>query len=64
MNIDSLHRGPSSHLNMIDVLVNRQHLTEAVCDGLIVSTPTGYWDDVTAGGEDYFGKSQHHVIIS
>jgi len=65
MNTDSLHRGPSSHLNTIDVLVNGQHLTEAVCDGLIVSIPTSSticWDDATAGGEVYFGKSQHHVM--
>lgn len=41
MNEVSLHRGPSPHLNTIDVFVDGQHLTEAVCDGLIVSTPTG-----------------------
>ena len=41
MNEVSLHRGPSPHLNTIDVFVDGQHLTEAVCDGLIISTPTG-----------------------
>ncbi|KAF9783690.1 ATP-NAD kinase-like domain-containing protein [Thelephora terrestris] len=41
MNEVTLHRGPSPHLNTIDVFVDGQHLTEAVCDGLIVSTPTG-----------------------
>lgn len=41
MNEVALHRGNSAHLNTIDVLVDGQHLTEAVSDGLIVSTPTG-----------------------
>lgn len=41
MNEVTLHRGPSPHLNTIDVFVDGQHLTEAVCDGLIVATPTG-----------------------
>jgi len=41
MNELALHRGSSPHLNTIDVFVDGQHLTEAVCDGLIVSTPTG-----------------------
>ncbi|KAJ7072598.1 ATP-NAD kinase-like domain-containing protein [Mycena amicta] len=33
--------GSSAHLNTIDIFVDGQHLTEAVSDGLIVSTPTG-----------------------
>ncbi|EMD33081.1 hypothetical protein CERSUDRAFT_57324, partial [Gelatoporia subvermispora B] len=41
MNEVALHRGSSPHLNTIDVFVDGQHLTEAVSDGLIVSTPTG-----------------------
>ncbi|OJT02227.1 NADH kinase pos5, mitochondrial [Trametes pubescens] len=41
MNEIALHRGSSPHLNTIDVFVDGQHLTEAVSDGLIVSTPTG-----------------------
>jgi NADH kinase len=41
MNEVTIHRGPSSHLIYTDVLVNGQHLTEAVADGLLVSTPTG-----------------------
>ncbi|KIY63222.1 ATP-NAD kinase [Cylindrobasidium torrendii FP15055 ss-10] len=41
MNEVALHRGASPHLNTIDIYVDGQHLTEAVCDGLIVSTPTG-----------------------
>ncbi|KAI0262568.1 ATP-NAD kinase [Gloeopeniophorella convolvens] len=41
MNEVALHRGASSHLNTIDAFVDGQHLTEAVSDGLIVSTPTG-----------------------
>ncbi|RYP93586.1 hypothetical protein DL770_000328 [Monosporascus sp. CRB-9-2] len=36
-----IHRGPSPHLAHIDVFVNGHHLTEAVADGLLVSTPTG-----------------------
>ncbi|KAF8633378.1 hypothetical protein AX17_004549 [Amanita inopinata Kibby_2008] len=41
MNEIALHRGTSPHLNTIDIFVDGQHLTEAVSDGLIVSTPTG-----------------------
>ncbi|KAF8891744.1 ATP-NAD kinase [Infundibulicybe gibba] len=41
MNEIALHRGSSPHLNTIDIFVDGQHLTEAVSDGLIVSTPTG-----------------------
>ncbi|KAI0044245.1 ATP-NAD kinase [Auriscalpium vulgare] len=41
MNEVALHRGSSPHLNTIDAYVDGQHLTEAVSDGLIVSTPTG-----------------------
>nr|GAT57802.1 predicted protein [Mycena chlorophos] len=41
MNEIALHRGSSAHLNTIDIFVDGQHLTEAVSDGLIVSTPTG-----------------------
>ena len=36
-----IHRGPNPHLAHIDVFVNGHHLTEAVADGLLVSTPTG-----------------------
>lgn len=41
MNEVALHRGASSHLNTIDIFVDGQHLTEAVSDGVILSTPTG-----------------------
>ncbi|KIY50292.1 ATP-NAD kinase [Fistulina hepatica ATCC 64428] len=41
MNEIALHRGSDPHLNTIDIFVDGQHLTEAVADGLIVSTPTG-----------------------
>lgn len=41
MNEIALHRGSSPHLNTIDIFVDGQHLTEAVSDGIIVSTPTG-----------------------
>jgi len=41
MNEIALHRGSSPHLNTIDIYVDGQHLTEAVSDGMIVSTPTG-----------------------
>jgi NADH kinase len=41
MNEIALHRGASPHLNTIDIFVDGQHLTEAVSDGFIVSTPTG-----------------------
>lgn len=41
MNEVALHLGASPHLNTIDVYVDGQHLTEAVSDGIIVSTPTG-----------------------
>ncbi|KAF8608114.1 ATP-NAD kinase [Ceratobasidium sp. AG-I] len=41
MNEITLHRGRSPHLTIIDAFVDDAHLTEAVSDGLIVSTPTG-----------------------
>ena len=41
MNEVTLHRGRSPHLTTIDSFVDGQHLTEAVSDGLILSTPTG-----------------------
>ncbi|MCJ1320116.1 NADH kinase pos5 [Xylographa vitiligo] len=36
-----IHRGADPHLTIIDVLVNKRFLTEAVADGMIISTPTG-----------------------
>ncbi|KAH8166142.1 hypothetical protein CIB48_g2103 [Xylaria polymorpha] len=36
-----IHRGPNPHLAIIDVFVNGRFLTEAVADGILVSTPTG-----------------------
>lgn len=36
-----IHRGPNPHLAIIDVFVNNHFLTEAVADGILVSTPTG-----------------------
>ncbi|KAI1420898.1 ATP-NAD kinase-like domain-containing protein [Xylaria sp. FL1777] len=36
-----IHRGPNPHLAIIDVYVNEHFLTEAVADGILVSTPTG-----------------------
>lgn len=36
-----LHRGGQPHLAIIDVYVNNHFLTEAICDGILVSTPTG-----------------------
>lgn len=41
MNEVALHRGRSGHMTTIDSYVNGQHLTRAIADGLIVSTPTG-----------------------
>ncbi|KAI2643751.1 mitochondrial NADH kinase [Xylaria nigripes] len=36
-----IHRGPNPHLAIIDVYINNHFLTEAVADGILVSTPTG-----------------------
>ncbi|GAP92980.1 putative NADH kinase POS5 [Rosellinia necatrix] len=36
-----IHRGPNPHLAIIDVYINGRFLTEAVADGILVSTPTG-----------------------
>ena len=41
MNEVLLHRGAESHLMHISVEVNGRVLTEAVADGMLVSTPTG-----------------------
>ncbi|KAK8865848.1 hypothetical protein IAR55_000996 [Kwoniella newhampshirensis] len=41
MNEVTLHRGRHAHLTVVDAFFDGQHLTEAVADGLLVSTPTG-----------------------
>lgn len=41
MNELTLHRSSSPHLVSLQLLINGQHLTSAVADGLIVATPTG-----------------------
>jgi NADH kinase len=41
MNEVLLHRGSDPHLTHISVTVNGRFLTEAVADGMLVSTPTG-----------------------
>ena len=41
MNEVLLHRGTHPHLTHITVLVNGRFLTEAVGDGMLISTPTG-----------------------
>lgn len=41
MNEVIIHRGKEAHLAIIEVFVNNQFLTEAVADGMIISTPTG-----------------------
>lgn len=41
MNEVLIHRGREPHLAVVDVFVGGRFLTEAVADGMIVSTPTG-----------------------
>jgi NADH kinase len=41
MNEVIIHRGSNPHLAIIEVFVGGRFLTEAVADGMIVSTPTG-----------------------
>lgn len=41
MNEVIIHRGAEAHLAIIDVFVGGRFLTEAVADGMIISTPTG-----------------------
>lgn len=41
MNEVLLHRGRDPHLAIVDLFVGGRFLTEAVADGMIVSTPTG-----------------------
>ena len=41
MNEVLIHRGREPHLAIVDVFVGGRFLTEAVADGMIVSTPTG-----------------------
>jgi len=36
-----IHRGEHPHLAIIDIFINNHFLTEAIADGIIVSTPTG-----------------------
>ncbi|KAK4162808.1 putative NAD kinase 3 [Cladorrhinum sp. PSN259] len=37
----SIDRGPHPHLAILDIYVNGHFLTEAVADGILISTPTG-----------------------
>ena len=41
MNEVLLHRGSTPHLSIINIYVGGRFLTEAVADGLLISTPTG-----------------------
>jgi NADH kinase len=41
LNEVTLHRGSSPHLKIIDVYISNRFLTEAVADGMIISSPTG-----------------------
>jgi NADH kinase len=41
MNEVIMHRGANPHLTIIQVLIDGHFLTEAVADGMIISTPTG-----------------------
>jgi NADH kinase len=41
MNEVIIHRGKDPHLAIVDVFVGGRFLTEAVADGMIISTPTG-----------------------
>lgn len=41
LNEVTLHRGSSPHLKIIDVYIAGRFLTEAVADGMIISSPTG-----------------------
>lgn len=41
MNEVTIHRGKQPHLAILEVYVGGQFLTEAIVDGMIVSTPTG-----------------------
>ncbi|KAH7378378.1 ATP-NAD kinase-like domain-containing protein [Phaeosphaeria sp. MPI-PUGE-AT-0046c] len=41
LNEVTLHRGSSPHLKIIDVYIANRFLTEAVADGMIISSPTG-----------------------
>ena len=41
MNEVTIHRGAAPHLAIIEVFIGGRFLTEAVADGMIVSTPTG-----------------------
>lgn len=37
----SIDRGPHPHLAILDIYINGHFLTEAVADGILISTPTG-----------------------
>ncbi|GAM89852.1 hypothetical protein ANO11243_078910 [Dothideomycetidae sp. 11243] len=41
MNEVLLHRGRTPHLSQIQIFVGGRYLTEAVADGMLISTPTG-----------------------
>lgn len=64
MNEVTLHRGRSPHLNIIDAYVDGQHLTEAVSDGLILSTPTGSTAYSLSCGGPIVHPSVHSLLLT
>ena len=55
-----IHRGASPHLAIVEVFVGGRFLTEAVADGVLVSTPTGS----TAYGLSAGGSIVHPLVPS
>lgn len=41
MNDINIYRGQDPHLTLLEIEANGQHVTQAIADGVIVSTPTG-----------------------
>ncbi|KAF3910500.1 hypothetical protein AA313_de0203553 [Arthrobotrys entomopaga] len=58
MNEVNIHRGQNPHMAVVEVFVDGRFLTEAVADGIILSTPTGS----TAYSLSSFGSIVHPKV--
>ncbi|EIN06708.1 ATP-NAD kinase [Punctularia strigosozonata HHB-11173 SS5] len=64
MNEVTLHRSAHPGLNIVDIFVDGQHLTEAVADGLIISTPTGSTAYSLSAGGPILHPTMEAIILT
>lgn len=60
----NIHRGQDPHLTMLDIEVNGQFVTQAIADGVIISTPTGSTAYSLSSGGSIVHPSVPCILIS